>query len=110
MNALEIIGQLDATKALHDYWKSSSPEAHIIVGGAGAGGWLAHVDWAAAFSLVALAIMIIGGSLIQLFKQYRICLIELREAQRLSDDRVETQRRVNDATVPATMPPAAARP
>jgi hypothetical protein len=97
MQYFEVLLRLDLGRALHDYWRNSSPEPHIIVGAAGVGGQLAHVDWAAFFSLVALFLMIIGGSIIQLYKQARICLIEIREAQRLADHRVAAEKRAIDS-------------
>jgi hypothetical protein len=74
--------ELDPIRALHDYWHRSSPEIHLAVGGAGFGGWAARIDWAAALGFASIAIMTIGGCAIQLWKQWRLAGLEIRERER----------------------------
>jgi hypothetical protein len=81
--------QLDPVVALHEYWKHSSPEAHIAVGGGGFIGWLTHLDLAAALSFFGLIVMIAGGTVIQLYKQWRLMEIEVATAQRVADADIE---------------------
>jgi hypothetical protein len=77
--------QLRPMQALHDYWRSSSAEAHLAVGGPGIFGWAARVDWAAVLSVAALAAMTIGGCAIQLLKQYRLMQLEIEDRKRKLD-------------------------
>jgi hypothetical protein len=73
---------LDPIRALHDHWRGSSPELHLAVGGAGFGGWAARVDWAAALGFASIAVMTLGGCAIQLWKQWRLAGLEIRDAER----------------------------
>jgi hypothetical protein len=73
---------LNPVQALHDYWRHSSPEAHIAVGAGGAVGWAARIDWAAALSFACLAAMTLGGCAIQLWKQYRLACLEIADRER----------------------------
>jgi hypothetical protein len=82
---LNAIASLNPINALHSYWRQSSPEAYIAVGGSGFVGWLARVDWAAVLSFAGLAAMVIGGTTIELIKRWRIMNIEVSERQRKSN-------------------------
>jgi hypothetical protein len=68
--------------ALHDYWRQSSPEAHIVVGASGFGAWIAHVDWATVIAFGGFAISTIVGTVMQLCKQWQLIQIEIEQRKR----------------------------
>jgi hypothetical protein len=78
-------------EALHSYWRDSSPEAHIAVGGAGFAAWASRIDWAAALAFACLAASTIGGTGLQLYRQWRIIQIELKELQAAAAREVEAK-------------------
>lgn len=73
---------LNPIRALHDYWRQSSPEGHIVIGSAGFGAWLTHIDWAAALAFLGYATAIVLGTGMQLYKQWRFIQLELGEKER----------------------------
>ncbi len=68
---------LNPIRALHDYWRGSSPEAHIVLGTAGFGAWWQKIDWAAALAFFVFAVGTIVGMAMQLYKQWRLIQLEL---------------------------------
>jgi hypothetical protein len=93
MSRLTLLAQIDPQKALHDYWRESNPEAHITIGSTGFGAWCAGVNWAAVLAFLGVAIPIVFGVVMQCYKQYRLNVIAIKEAQIDSDDRIATRRR-----------------
>ncbi len=73
---------LNPIRALHDYWRESSPEAHIAIGTAGFGAWWQRVDWAAVLAFSVFAIGTVVGMGMQLYKQWRLISLELEEKKR----------------------------
>jgi hypothetical protein len=69
---------LNPIRALRDYWSQSSPEAHLAVGTPGFAGAVAHIDWAAVLSFTCLALMTLGGTIFQLYKQYKFMRFEIQ--------------------------------
>lgn len=75
------IFHLRPLEALHESWRHSSPELHLAVGGAGFGGWLAHIEWAPVLWFTSTCLTMFGGAAIQLWLQWRIAKIKIREAE-----------------------------
>ena len=89
---IHLLAQIDPQKALHDYWRESSPEAHITIGGTGFGAYLAGVNWAAIVGFLGVAIPIGFGVAMQCWKQFKLAALEVREAEIASDDRIAARR------------------
>jgi hypothetical protein len=73
---------LNPIHALHDSWARSSPEAHLAVGGAGFLGWLAQIDWAAVMGFAGVAVMVAGGTGLELYKRWKIIQLEIADHKR----------------------------
>jgi hypothetical protein len=79
---MHAILQLNVARAVHDHLRSGSPEADLAIGAAGLTAWLAEVNWAAVLAFTCLVIASVGGTALQLWKQWRLIKLELTDAER----------------------------
>ncbi|MHB8397316.1 MAG: hypothetical protein ACYDCI_00055 [Candidatus Limnocylindrales bacterium] len=101
---LRLLAQIDVGKALHDYWRTSSPEAHVAIGSTGFGAYLAGINWAAVVTFLGLSVPIAWGVVVQCWKQVKLARIQIQEAQLESDDRTTARRSAATAQRAAILP------
>jgi hypothetical protein len=82
MNHLYIFCQLDPVRAIRDDLRTSNYEATIAIAGTWLVSWLGEVNWGAILAVIALAATTIGGTALQLWKQWRIVKLELKARER----------------------------
>ena len=76
---------IDLSRALHDAWHHTAPEPVVAIGGGGFGAWLLGVNWAAVAAVVGIAVPLIGNCIVQVWKQYKIALLEIDAKRRELD-------------------------
>ena len=99
---LQILAQLRPVDAFHASFRESPPEAHVAIGTAGFGAWLAHIDWASAIAFAGYVTMVVSGVVIQLWKQVSVARVQIQAAeQELADQAAARHRRPDPAPDPA---------
>ncbi len=95
MNQLYILAQLSLGRAVHDNLRTSNSEAMLAVTGSGLSAWLAQINWAAMLAVVALVVTTVGGTALQLYKQWRMVKLDIsaRERELASRPPGNTERR-----------------
>lgn len=82
MNQLYLLSQLDPLQAVRDNLRASHAETTIAVAGTGLTAWLGQVNWAAVLAVAALAATTVGGTALQLWKQWRLVKLEIEARER----------------------------
>jgi hypothetical protein len=63
------------------FFRNSSPEAYAIMATGGVAASLARVDWAAVLAGVCLAVSMLGGAVMELYRRWRLTQIEIEAAE-----------------------------
>jgi hypothetical protein len=82
MHTFSLIFELDIARALYDHLRIGSPEVELAIGSAAFTAWLAEVNWAAVLAFTCLVVTTVGGTALQLWKQWKLIRLELADAER----------------------------
>lgn len=82
MNIIDQLARLDPAAALHEAWHRSSPATVIATGSVGFTGYLASVNWSAALAFVCVALPMLFGTCLQLYRQWKFALVDIEVYQR----------------------------